>query len=89
MLGESSGRGTVKQQQAESDTVPPGNTGCRARRWDHITRGLEAKPRNLNFILRETGSCGSKSPHDAVELGEWRPVGTGDIASFAAKLPAI
>lgn len=26
----------------------------------HITRDLQVKPRSLNFILMETGSCGSK-----------------------------
>lgn len=30
-------------------------------------------PRSLNFVLMETGNCGSKSPQVLVELGAWGP----------------
>lgn len=41
----------------------------------HITRGLQATLRSLNFISRETGSYESKSPRVLAELTEWRPQG--------------
>lgn len=67
--------------KVEYDTVPSAQAGGRG----HITRDLQAKARSLNFILRKTGSCGSKTPQVLIELREWRPVRTGYIASLAAK----
>lgn len=67
----------------------PGRQGAEPGVRGHIIRGLQVKLRSLTFILREIGSCGSKSPQVLGELRKWRPVGIKDIASLAAKPPVI
>lgn len=52
-------------------------------------RSPQTQAGSLNLIFRETGSHGSKRPQVLVELRECRPVGTGDVASLAAKPPVI